>query len=84
MIGSSSNRHRHLWILSDGDTHDPDDTRLKLRAIRRDGVRVHGLGLGPESTEIADLIPGSPVNLTPNQLPAVLANLLQSQVAARR
>ena len=83
-LNQCPNRHRHLWILSDGDTRDPDDARLKLRAIRRDGVRVHGLGLGPDSTEISDLIPGSPTNLTPNQLPAVFAKLLQSQVAASR
>ncbi|MEI7910590.1 MAG: vWA domain-containing protein [Verrucomicrobiota bacterium] len=83
-LNQCPNRHRHLWILSDGDTRDPDEARTKLRSIRRDGVRVHGLGLGPESTEIADLIPGSPTNLTPNQLPAVLAKLLQSQVAVRR
>jgi Mg-chelatase subunit ChlD len=82
-LNQCANRHRHLWILSDGDTHDPDDARLKLRAIRRDGVRVHGMGLGPDSNEIARLIPGSPTKLTPNQLPAVFAKLLQSQVAAK-
>jgi len=80
ILGDSPHRHRHLWILSDGDTRDPDDARRKLRTLRRGSVLIHGLGLGPESEEISTLVPGAPVNLAPAQLPDTLAHLLRARV----
>lgn len=74
------NRHRHLWILSDGDSNNPDQARRMLRGIRADGTRIHGLGLGDESGEIAKLIPGSPFNLQPHELPATFTALLQGNI----
>lgn len=83
-LNQCDNRHCHLWILSDGDTQDPEGASMKIRAIRRDDTHVYGLGLGPDSSEIARLIPGAPTNLSPAQLPAVFARLLQSRIATRR
>lgn len=71
------NRHRHLWILSDGDTRDPDQARSLIRSIRANGTRIHGLGLGDDSREIATLIPGSPTRLQPRDLPSTFSRLLQ-------
>ena len=81
LLKLSPRLHRHLWILSDGDTRNPEAARVKLRAIRRGGTIIHGLGLGPDSNQITTLVPGSPANLMPNQLPATLARLLQSHVS---
>jgi hypothetical protein len=59
---------------------NPDEARRLLRSIRADGTRIHGLGLGEDSREIATLIPGSPTNLQPHQLPATFANLLRGAI----
>jgi Mg-chelatase subunit ChlD len=80
LLTACPNRHRHLWILSDGKTMNPDEVRRLLRSIRADGTRIHGLGLGEDSREIATLIPGSPTNLQPHQLPATFANLLRGAI----
>lgn len=80
LLTACPNRHRHLWILSDGETANPDEARRLLRSIRADGTRIHGLGLGEDSREIATLIPGSPTNLQPHQLPATFANLLRGAI----
>jgi Mg-chelatase subunit ChlD len=80
LLDSSPHRHRHLWILSDGETRNPETARKKLRAIGRDGVMLHGLGLGPDSIGIATLVPGAPANLSPAQLPAIFAARLHSHV----
>jgi hypothetical protein len=65
--------------ISDGDTRNPESAHKKIRSIRGIGCLIHGLGLGPGSNQNAALIPGSPTNLTPKQLPEVFACLLQSR-----
>jgi hypothetical protein len=79
------NRHRHLWILSDGEYGDGEKSqtlRKLLRAIRADGTCVHGLGLGPKSTSLAKLLPGSATDISPRELPQVFATLLQGLAVA--
>jgi len=81
LLDQSPRLHRHLWILSDGDTRDPDAARHKIRALRASGTMIHGLGLGSDSRHIAELIPGALTNLTPEQLPAALARMLLVQAS---
>jgi hypothetical protein len=77
LLNQSPHRHRHLWILSDGDTRNLNVARQKMHALRRNGTQIHGLGLGPDSVQIAALVPRSPTNLSPKQLPEVFARMLQ-------
>jgi Mg-chelatase subunit ChlD len=74
------NRHRHLWILSDGETSNPQEARRILRAIRVGGTTIHGLGLGDQSSEIATLIPGAATMLSPHLLPSTFAALLRGSI----
>ena len=84
LLDLTTRRHRHLWILSDGNTRNPEAARGKIRAIRRGGCLVHGLGLGPDSGQIATLIPRSPINLAPHQLPEVFTRLLRFHATHRQ
>lgn len=76
----SPHRHRHLWILSDGDTQQLEEAQRQLRSLRDSGVMIHGLGLGPDSQEIATLVSGAQTGLTPQQLPSVFAHLLRANL----
>lgn len=82
-LAESPHRHRHLWILSDGDTQQVEEAQRRLRAIRSSGVIIHGLGLGPDSNEIASLVRGARTGLTPQQLPSVFAELLGANLQSR-
>ena len=79
-FAESPHRHQHLWILSDGDTQQLEDAQRQLRTIRSSGVMIHGLGLGPDSQEIATLVSGAQTGLTPQQLPSVFAQLLRANL----
>ena len=80
ILASVPNRHRHLWILSDGATADPDKATRRIAQIRRSGINIHGLGLGPDSKEIATLIPGSPTDLSASRLPPIFTRILRADV----
>jgi hypothetical protein len=82
ILRQCSRKHRHLWVLSDGMTLQEDRAREMLDAIRADGTRVHGLGLG--SKGIRRVIPNAAANLRPTDLPAVFTHILQNQITSVR
>lgn len=83
-LAASPNRHLHLWILSDGETSEPAQPRRHLQTLRAGGVMVHGLGLGPDSDGLTQLVPKARTGLAPRHLPGLFTELLRHQVGTAR
>ncbi|MFZ9936713.1 MAG: vWA domain-containing protein [Luteolibacter sp.] len=75
---NGSSRPR-IWILSDGEVSDPDAVRKIINQIRISGIPVHGLGLGPDSHGLAQVIPDAAIGISAGELAQFFARLLQAQ-----
>lgn len=73
-------RKTHVWILSDGAVSNVESVRLGISGFRRAGIPVYGLGLGPDSHAISQILPHAVVGIQPSDLPRVFAEMLQTQV----
>lgn len=82
-LAESSFANRYLVVLSDGGVFSADEVRQEIRLLERDGVHVIGLGLGPGTEELRDLIRDSQAELTPAQLPGAFMRLLGRTVRPR-
>jgi Mg-chelatase subunit ChlD len=76
-LRSMPNRHRHFWLLSDGEVCDEEEVRAPMMMIRQKAASVTGLGLGPDTESLAKLVPGAITNLQAKQLPALAGRLFQ-------
>lgn len=75
-IGAASFRDRFVFVISDGIPDDVESVRGLVTSLADDGVSVVGLGLGPETLQLRNLIPVSKANMTADELPSALATLL--------
>jgi hypothetical protein len=75
-IQAAPGRDRFVLVLSDGLPNNVSSVRAGLARFTALGCHVFGLGLGPETFALRDLIPSSRVNLSATEVPAALANLL--------
>jgi Mg-chelatase subunit ChlD len=82
-LAESSFAERYLVVLSDGGVSSADEVRQEIHLIERDGVHVIGLGIGPDTQELRDLIRESQAELTPAQLPGAFMRLLGRTVPPR-
>jgi uncharacterized protein YegL len=76
----SPHRQQLLWVLSDGIPNCAPTARRLVQEWCATGGQVVGLGLGPETEELADIIPGAFTQLQPRQLPKLFARLFETQV----
>jgi len=76
----SPHRQQMLWVLSDGIPNSVPAARRLVQEWRATGGQVVGLGLGPETEELADIIPGAHTGLQPKQLPQLFSALFEFQV----
>ena len=76
LAGSSRPR---IWILSDGEVSDPDAVRKIINQIRISGIPVHGLGLGPDSHGLTQVLPDAAIGISAGELAQFFARLLQAQ-----
>jgi uncharacterized protein YegL len=67
---------RFVFVLSDGAPHDALSVRAEITRLAGDGIVLVGLGLGPETEQLAEFFQISRVNLAATALPRVLAELL--------
>jgi hypothetical protein len=75
-IQDAPGRDRFVLVLSDGLPNNVSAVRAGLARLTALGCQVFGLGLGPETFALRELIPSSRANLSANEIPAALANLL--------
>ena len=73
-------RNRHLWLISDGNDNRNQHVRKVIRDARNVAQTITGLGLGPETDSMKQILPDSIVNLNPEHLPHAVASLLTSQI----
>ena len=57
--------------------------RRQIARLAADGISVMGLGLGPETLRLRELLPVSQVNLAADELPGALATLLVQSLRER-
>jgi uncharacterized protein YegL len=79
---SESHHHSPVSILiTDGQDGNEDETRAMIDDLESKGHRLIGIGLGPETEALADLLPGSATGISPSDFPDALGQLLQDAVA---
>ena len=82
-LAGSPFRDRFVFVLSDGVPHDALSVQTQIMRLAGEGIVLIGLGLGPETQQLADFFEVSRVNLTAKELPGVLAQLLARCLASR-
>jgi hypothetical protein len=70
-------------FLSDGEPHDALSVRAQIKRLAGEGIVLVGLGLGPETQQLAEFFQVSRVNLAAKELPAVLSELLARCLGSR-
>jgi Mg-chelatase subunit ChlD len=80
VLSSIPCRNRHLWLISDGNDTRNQHVRKVIREARSVAQTITGLGLGPETDSMKQILPDSIVNLDPEQLPHAVAHLLTTQI----
>ena len=78
LITQRPEKDRHLWILTDGEVNSSHiaHCRTTLRQLRRQNVRIHGLGFGAEARNLKTLIPSALLNVTPETLKEIVRDFL--------
>ena len=74
---------RFVFVLSDGEPDNAEAARRQIARLAADGISVMGLGLGPETLRLRELLPVSQVNLAADELPGALATLLVQSLRER-
>jgi Mg-chelatase subunit ChlD len=77
LIQELPHRHRHFWLLSDGEPDDPEGARRELRALQSHTSTITALGLGPETDSLRKLVPSALTNLSTAHLPHLASRLFQ-------
>lgn len=80
LLDESPYREKMLWILSDGQPEDPGACRHLALQLRSRVSRLIGLGLGPDTATLSDIITGAHTGLKPTHLPKLINDLFQHQV----
>jgi Mg-chelatase subunit ChlD len=80
LLAESPFREKMVWVLSDGEPHDAAEAKRLVQQLRSQVSLLIGLGLGPDTEVLGDIIPDAYTNLTPRQLPALIPQLFQWQV----
>lgn len=68
----------YLVLLTDGQHSEGENPGHVIQQLQRSGVRVLGLGLGPNSDALLEFLPGSRVNLEPHKIAEVFIQILMS------
>lgn len=69
---------RYVFVISDGKPDDAPSACAEVNRLLGDGIVVIGLGLGPDTKSLDDIIPMSHTNLSAKNLPKVLAMVFMS------
>lgn len=75
-------RHRHFWLLSDGEPENLPDARRQLGVLRQHAASITALGLGPDTASLSKLVPSARVNLSPSQLPQLAGRVFARMARA--
>ena len=82
-LANSPFHDRFVFVLSDGNPHDAESVRSMIMRLAGEGIVLVGLGLGPETQQLAEFFQISRVNLAAKQLPGTLAELLVRHLGCR-
>jgi hypothetical protein len=74
---------RYLFVLSDGNVEEVVKIRAAVQKLELEGIQVRGLGLGPKTRNLKEVIPKSEVELATLQVPKAIIQLLLKTVPSR-
>ena len=74
---------RYLFVLSDGNVEEVVKIRAAVQKLELEGIQVRGLGLGPETRNLKEVIPNSEVELATLQVPKAIIQLLLKTIPSR-
>jgi uncharacterized protein YegL len=80
LLAESPYREKMLWVLSDGEPNDAGEAKRQVQQLRTQVSRLIGLGLGPDTKALSDIITGAHTNLKPKHLPKLINDLFQREV----
>ncbi len=72
-----------VFVLSDGEPHDPDSVVKQVQGMRRDGVNAIGLGLGTGTEKLANFFPHAITGILPNALVGKVGELVRESMLGR-
>ncbi|MCC5840614.1 MAG: VWA domain-containing protein [Opitutales bacterium] len=81
-FAESSHRERFLWIISDGQPHDPESVKTLIRELAPALTAVLGLGMGAGTEALRTLLPHAATAIEPRQLPEAVGHLLTQALGA--
>ena len=71
-----------LFVLSDGEPNQPDDTLAAAHRLERDGIHAVGLGLGPETAGLSRYFRCAATGVPTEKIVGELVKLLESTLLA--
>ena len=69
-----------LFVLSDGEPDQPNETLREVGKLGRDGIATIGLGLGPRTDALRRFFPQSVTGIQPERIVDHVAGLLQTSL----
>ena len=73
----------YLVLLTDGQHSEGENPGHVIQQLQRSGVRVLGLGLGPNSDALLEFLPNSRVNLQPNHIADAIIQIIVTAVLGK-
>ena len=82
-LAESPFQDRFVFVLSDGVPNDEFSVRTLITRLTDEGMVLVGLGLGPETQQLAEFFPVCRLNLSAREVPGVLTGLLARCLGSR-
>lgn len=71
-----------LFVLSDGEPNQPDDTLAAAHRLESDGIHAVGLGLGPETAGLSRYFRCAATGVPAAEIVGQVARLLENSLSA--
>ena len=72
-----------VFVLSDGEPHEPDSVKRQVAGMQRDGVHAIGLGLGQGTEKLAEFFPYAITGILPTALAGKVGELIRESMLGR-
>lgn len=82
LLNDLPHRHRHFWLLSDGEPDNFPSAQRQLDVLRQHAASITALGLGPDTASLSKLVPSAQINLSPSQLPQLAGRVFARMARA--
>ena len=83
MLAPHHGNPKIVFVLSDGEPHEPDSVKKQVAGMQRDGVHAIGLGLGQGTEKLAEFFPHAITGILPTALAGKVGELIRQSMLER-